>query len=357
MQVYANHGSWNETVCKLIYYALSDFPSGFHSIGTHQEGEARHFPHDTNSQEEQLKHQFTSKLNDTKQTMALFGIILFAMGSSANENAEYIRASMLSSIRRLLDMLDPLVFSNDIIGMIDNLFDEEQYEMLLWKVTYCLDFCVCEREKAKLGKLLLESWQHAISFQEIRLQHDEEEADDVRQERKRAVASCQEGKHRVQRSLDQTCALQMLRKHVHDLMCTLDEHSFQRFHQVEDDFQNAFFIDALFKLSQSSSVVKVEHRLLLLKKAWEKLYEHDKYHVENLEEICRHQHGKYDRNARVLLNEKRQDVKGCEEGIQIVEARYKAMVEAKGDAPWWHFLAKPETKNENKSVPLTAVQQ
>lgn len=281
--------------------------------------------------------------------------------ASNDEKADSIRKAMLASIRSLVDMLDPLIFDplvfpDNTIGMIEDHFEEEQYELVLWKVTYCLNLCVSEREKARIGKHLLESWQHAITFQEIRLKN-EGETDDIRQERKSAVSACKEGKRRAQRSLDETVAVQMLRMYMYGLIRTLDERSYKRFHEVEDDIQNAYFIDALFKLSQSASVVKNEHRLVLLMKAWEKLYEHDKYRVEHIEEISRERYfgGKYDKHAHIILNEKRQDVKGCEEGIQIVAAHYKALEEAKG-RPWWHW-PKPGTKEHKQSDSSTKKQE
>lgn len=285
--------------------------------------------------------------------MALFDMIAFAMASDTKK-AEFIRASMITSIQSVLNMLDPLIFdplifSDKTVHIIMNHFDEKQYELVLWKVTDCLEICLSEREKTRLGKLLLEAWQHAIAFQEMKSKNKEEAAD-VREERKKAVALCQEGKRRVQRSLDETSALQMMRKHVYELMDTLNERSFRQYRKVQDDIRNAYYIDALSKLSRSSSVVKVEHRLLLLIKAWKKLYEHNKYRVDYFEEFCREQAKGDSRALSVLLEVKRRDLKGCEEGIQIVEARYKCLVEAKGDEqPWWQFLANPDTK---KTVPL-----
>lgn len=284
--------------------------------------------------------------------MALFDMIAFAMASDTKK-AEFIRASMITSIQSVLNMLDPLIFdplifSDKTVHIIMNHFDEKQYELVLWKVTHVLEFCVSEREKARLGRLLVESWQHVISFLEMRLK-DDGEAEHTREERKLMIISCQEGTRQVQRSLDETAALQMLQKHLYYLMRTLNEHTLRQIHEVKDDIQHGYFTDALFKLSISPSVVKVEYRLVLLKNAWEKLYELNKYRVDHIEEICRERYfgGESDCNACIILDEKRQDIRGCEEGLQMVEACYKALVEAKG-RPWWHWLTKSDPSTSTK---------
>lgn len=279
---------------------------------------------------------------------------MYAMANPKEESAESAKESMLTSVRSLIEKLDPVLVPDDMLCKIQRLFNDEQYEQLLWTISNRLDFCNSEREKVMVGKLLLQSWQHAISFQLVRLKEEGEDAI-IRQERKHAVMSCKEGRRRVQRCLDETAALQRLRMYVDKLMRTLNESSFKRFHQVQGDIHDYFYCDALMALTRSSSVVKVEHRLLLLKQAWESLYEHEKYRMERIEEICREQYfgGKHNNNAHIILYEKQQSIKKCEKGVQRVNAKYNALMEAKA-LPWWQW---PKTKQQEKPSDASIAKQ
>ena len=247
-----------------------------------------------------------------------------------------------ASLQRLLRMVHPRGHDvpKSLLRELKKLVKNKQFDTALWKLTNRLDDSDFQRDE-ELVKQLLQTWELAISFQHYHLKDKVDEDSISQEERKRVLASCQEGKRRTLRILKETQLLDKLHEGTFELLFKMHELPIGRYHEIKCDAQDAYYVDALRKLTQSDQVLKTENLLKMLKEVWEYLYQYEKYRVERIEGICRALYfgGKCSDNAQLILNQKRQDVANCEEGLQQVNVHLEALLEAKG-RPWWQLFMK-----------------
>lgn len=246
------------------------------------------------------------------------------------------------SLQRLLRMVHPRGHDvpKSLLRELKKLAKNKQFDIALWKLTNRLDDSEFKRDE-ELVKQLLQTWELAISFQHYHLKVKVDEDAISQEERKRVLVSCQEGKRRTLRILKETQLVDKLHEGTFELLFKMHELPIRRYHEIKCDAQDAYYVDALRKITKSDQVLKTENLLKMLKEVWEYLYQYEKYRVERIEEICRALYfgGKYNDNAQMILNQKRQDVANCEEGLQQVNVHLEALLEAKG-RPWWQLFMK-----------------
>ena len=221
-----------------------------------------------------------------------------------------------------------------LLRELKKLVKDKLFHVALWKLTHCLDFSEFQRDEV-LVKQLLQTWELAISFQESHLGNEDE--DEIAQEgKKRALAFCRKGQRRTLLILKETQVLDMLYERTIKLLLKMDELSLKRYHEIKRDILQSYYVDALWKLTKSEPVLKVENRLRMLKEVWEYLYEYEQYRALRIEEICRalHSRGEQTDKAQMILDQKRHDVANCKEGLRQATAHLEALLES-NRLPWW----------------------
>ncbi len=183
------------------------------------------------------------------------------------------------SLQRLLRMVHPRGHDvpKSLLRELKKLAKNKQFDIALWKLTNRLDDSEFKRDE-ELVKQLLQTWELAISFQHYHLKVKVDE-DAISQE---------------------------------ELLFKMHELPIGRYHEIKCDAQDAYYVDALRKITKSDQVLKTENLLKMLKEVWEYLYQYEKYRVERIEEICR--------------------------ALQV-NVHLEALLEAKG-RPWWQLFMK-----------------
>ncbi len=169
------------------------------------------------------------------------------------------------SLQRLLRMVHPRGHDvpKSLLRELKKLAKNKQFDIALWKLTNRLDDSEFKRDE-ELVKQLLQTWELAISFQHYHLKVKVDE-DAISQEQ--LVDKLHEG--------------------TFELLFKMHELPIGRYHEIKCDAQDAYYVDALRKITKSDQVLKTENLLKMLKEVWEYLYQYEKYRVERIEEICR----------------------------------------------------------------------
>lgn len=220
---------------------------------------------------------------------------------------------MLIAIRKLMSELD----DNSIpIDKIQTHLQHYEYTKALWMITDCFE---CMQDDKDLLSVLLQAWELACQYQQCGLRHAE--TTHQREYKQQQVTLCQEGVRKVQRHLDEANVFHDLNESMQELVSALDANRkcAGTSEMLEHYWSYSLYSHALWKLTKSKVIQKDKNLLLLLERSWSLLCHYQHFRLQEVEKVyqdfCG---GKFEQNARIILDDKKKEVLSCKEGRQRV---------------------------------------